>query len=162
YYILMGFFGVLVMVGYKYRFSIIAYTLMWTAVYLMQKSSYNNHYYLLILICVFMCLAPANRYFSWDVRKNPSLERIAMPQWVWLFLVLQLGVVYTYAAVAKLYPDWLDGTVAELMLKSKSHYWLVGDLFLQEWTHYFLIYFGIFFDLLIVPLLLWKKTRIPA
>lgn len=162
YYALMGLFGVFVTLGYKYRVSIIAYTIMWAGVYLMQKTSYNNHYYLLVLICFFMCLVPANRYFSLDVRKNPSRQRIAMPQWVWLFIIFQLGIVYTYAAAAKLYPDWLNGTVAELILQSKSHYWLVGDLFLQEWAKYFLIYFSIFFDLLIVPLLLWKKTRVPA
>ncbi|HET8809528.1 MAG TPA: HTTM domain-containing protein, partial [Flavobacteriaceae bacterium] len=30
YYALMGLFGVFVMLGHKYRFSIIAYTIMWT------------------------------------------------------------------------------------------------------------------------------------
>src|SRR5690606_40731135 len=42
YYGVMGLFGVLVMLGLKYRISIIAYTIMWSGVYLMQKSSYNN------------------------------------------------------------------------------------------------------------------------
>ena len=45
YYIIMGIFGLFVMLGYKYRLSIIAFTVMWTTTYLMQKSSYNNHYY---------------------------------------------------------------------------------------------------------------------
>ena len=42
YYALMGVFGLLVMFGYKYRWSLSAFTLMWTGVYLMQKSAYNN------------------------------------------------------------------------------------------------------------------------
>src|SRR5690606_28211416 len=37
YYALMGIFGLLVMLGYKYRWSLLAFTLMWTGVYLMQK-----------------------------------------------------------------------------------------------------------------------------
>ncbi|HAV53896.1 MAG TPA: hypothetical protein DCX41_03055, partial [Aequorivita sp.] len=45
YFVIMGIFGIFVMLGFKYRFSMIAYALMWTCVYLMQKSSYNNHYY---------------------------------------------------------------------------------------------------------------------
>lgn len=162
YYVVMGIFGVFVLVGYKYRFSIIAYTVLWTCVYLMQKTSYNNHYYLLVLICIFMCLAPAHRYFSVDAKQNPSIRRNSMPQWIWLFIVLQLVIVYTYAAVAKLYPDWLDGTMADIILRSKSDYWLVGDFFLQPWANHFLTSFAILFDLLIIPLLLWRKTRIPA
>ena len=54
YYFIMGVFGLLIMVGYKYRLSIIAFTLMWTSTYLMQKASYNNHYYLLCLLSIIM------------------------------------------------------------------------------------------------------------
>ncbi|HET8838199.1 MAG TPA: HTTM domain-containing protein [Flavobacteriaceae bacterium] len=161
YFILMGIFGIFVMIGFKYRFSIIAFTLMWTCVYLMQKTSYNNHYYLLILICIFMCFAPAHRYLSIDVRKNPNLQKISMPQWIWLFIVFQLGIVYTFAAGAKIYPDWMDGTVGKLLLSSKSDFWLIGEVFTQKWAQTFMTYFAILFDLLIVPLMLWKKTRFP-
>ena len=82
YYALMGLFGILVMLGYKYRISIIAFTIMWSGVYLMQKSSYNNHYYLLMLLGIIMSLLPANRYASIDSRNNPSLRSISMPRWV--------------------------------------------------------------------------------
>ncbi|HIB36824.1 HTTM domain-containing protein [Mesonia sp.] len=162
YYALMGFFGVLVMIGYKYKWSMSAFTLMWTCTYLMQKSSYNNHYYLLILICLFMLMVPANRYASVDVKINPSFKKIAMPRWVLLFIILQLWIVYTYASVAKLYPDWLDGTVPELLMKRKKDYWLVGEILQQKWTHTCILYFGILFDLLVVPLMLYRKTRLPV
>ena len=68
YYGVMGLFGVFVMLGFKYRFSVIAYGLMWTCVYLMQKSSYNNHYYLLMLLLGIMACLPAHRYLSLDVK----------------------------------------------------------------------------------------------
>ena len=48
YFAIMGVCGLLVMIGYKYRWSLGVFTLLWTAVYLMQKASYNNHYYLLV------------------------------------------------------------------------------------------------------------------
>ncbi len=162
YFTLMGIFGIFVMLGFKYRFSIIAFTLMWTCVYLMQKTSYNNHYYLLILISIFMCFAPANRYFSIDARQNPAIRKIAMPQWISLFIISQLVIVYTFAACAKLYPDWLNGTLPKLLSTWKSNTWFIGDIFLQEWAQNFLTYFAIFFDLLIVPLMLWKRTRLPV
>nr|WP_234405794.1 HTTM domain-containing protein [Leeuwenhoekiella sp. MAR_2009_132] len=34
------------------------------------KSSYNNHYYLLMLLLGIMACLPANRYFSIDVNKT--------------------------------------------------------------------------------------------
>jgi len=162
YYALMGFFGILVMVGYKYRISIIAYTIMWAGVYLMQKSSYNNHYYLLMLLCIIMSFLPANRFAAIDSRNNPSLRSISMPRWVWLVIVFQMWIVYTYAAVAKLYPDWLNVNFPSVLMKSKEHYWLVGEFLQQQWVHYSIASFGLLFDLLIIPLLLWRKTRIFA
>ena len=159
YYGIMGLAGVFVMLGYKYRLNIIIYTIMWTAVYLMQKSSYNNHYYLLILLLIFMCIVPAHRYKSIDVKLNPNIKSHFIPNWVIVFIIAQLWIVYTYASVAKIYPDWLDGTSPKLLMEDKSHFFLVGDFLQQTWVHYIIAYFGILFDLLIVPLLLWKKTR---
>lgn len=162
YYAVMGIFGILVMIGFKYRFSMFMYTIMWASVYLMQKSSYNNHYYLLMLLCFLMILLPANRYASMDSKLDPGIKKYSMPQWCWLLLVLQLWIVYTYAAIAKLYPDWWDATFPKLLMAGKKHYWLVGDFLQQEWVHYSIAYFGFFFDLLIIPLLLYKPTRIFA
>jgi hypothetical protein len=162
YYAVMGLFGIFVMLGFKYRFSILVYTVMWAAVYLMQKSSYNNHYYLLMLLCFLMSLFPAHRYASVDVRINPALKKLSMPRWVWVLLVVQMAIVYTYAAVAKIYPDWFDATLPGILMAARKHYWLVGDFLQQPWVHHTIAWFGFFFDLLIIPLLLWKRTRILA
>ncbi|APY10808.1 hypothetical protein BWZ22_05960 [Seonamhaeicola sp. S2-3] len=159
YYAIMGVFSLFVMLGYKYRFSIIAFTIMWSATYLMQKSSYNNHYYLLILISSIMAFLPANKYASIDVKQNPSLKQFSMPIWCKWVIVLQLFIVYTYASIAKLYPDWLNTTVIELLMKPKSNYFLVGELLQKKWLHYILAYGGVIFDGLIIPLLLFKPTR---
>lgn len=125
----------------------------------MQKTSYNNHYYLMMLLCWIMAFLPANRWLSIDAKLNPAIRTNAMPRWVILFLIAQVWIVYTYASVAKLYPDWLDTTVAARLMAAKSHYWLIGNLLQQEWIHWSIAYVGILFDLLIIPLLLWKKTR---
>ncbi len=159
YYAIMGIFGLFVMIGYKYRFSIIAFTVMWTATYLLQKAAYNNHYYLLILLSSIMVFQPANRYLSVDAKQKPHIKSNAMPQWCSMVFILQMFIVYTYASVAKIYPDWLDTTVMELLLKSKQHYLIVGELLQQKGLHYILAYGGILFDGLIIPLLLFKRTR---
>ncbi len=159
YYVIMGIFALFIMVGYKYRLSTLCFTIMWAATYLMQKSSYNNHYYLLMLLSSIMVLLPAHRYASVDAKLNPKLKSLSMPQWCRLIIILQLFIVYSYAAKAKLYPDWLDTTVIELLMKGKAHYFLVGNILQLKWLHYILAYGGIVFDGLIVPLLLFKPTR---
>ena len=162
YYVIMGLLGIFIMIGFYYKWSVSAFTLLWTATYLMQKSSYNNHYYLLILISIFMLIVPAHRYLSYDTNKRNIDEDYAMPQWVNFFIILQLFIVYVYASVAKMYPDWLDLTVAETLMSYKKNYPLVGEMLQLKPMLYIIAYFGIFFDLLIVPLLLWKKTRMAA
>lgn len=159
YYVLMGVFGLFIMLGYKYRLSMMAFTLMWSVTYLMQKSSYNNHYYLLMLVSAIMVFLPANRYASLDAKLNPEIKSISMPQWCRWVIILQLFIVYTYASLAKFYPDWLDTTVIEVFMKNKQNYFLVGDLLQQKWMRYIIAYGGILFDGLIVPLLLYKPTR---
>lgn len=159
YYIVMAIFGLLIMVGYKYRFSMLMFALMWTATYLMQKSSYNNHYYLLGLLSFIMVLLPAHRYASIDAKLNPSLKKISMPSWCkWVF-VIQLFILYSYASIAKLYPDWLDASVVKLLMRNKADYPIIGKLLQQSTIHYFIAYGGILFDGLIIPLLLIKPTR---
>jgi len=159
YYIIMGICGLMIMVGYKYRLSMLLFALMWTATYLMQKSSYNNHYYLLLLLSFIMVFLPANRYASIDVKLNTNLKQLSMPRWCkWVFVV-QLFILYTYASVAKFYPDWLDTSVVALLMRGKADYPLIGELLQHQTVHYMIAYGGILFDGLIIPLLLFKETR---
>jgi len=162
YYLVMGLFGFCVMIGYRYRIAMISFFLMWSATYLMQKSSYNNHYYLTALLSFIMIFQPANGYASFDAKRNSSLKSISVPYWTSLVLILQIGLVYFFGGIAKTYPDWLNAIPAKLFLAPKTNYPLVGNLFTKEWFHYFLSYGGLFFDLLIVPLLLFKRTRVFA
>ena len=159
YYVIMGVFGFCIMVGYKYRFSSVAFSVLWIGTYLMQKTSYNNHYYLLSLLSFVMIFLPANTYLSVDAKQNPNIKSNSMPQWSALILMLHMFLVYTYGSIAKLYPDWLDTTVIELLMNGKQDYILIGDFLQQKGLHYFLAYGGILFDGLIIPLLFFKTTR---
>ncbi len=159
YFAIMGVLGICIALGYRYRLSIICFALMWWIVYLMQKTSYNNHYYLLALIASIMCFLPAHRAYSLDVRRQPELQNDAMFSYVKWIIVLQLFIVYTYAAIAKLYGDWLDFTFPKILMESKSHYLLVGGLFKLAWFQKFIGISGFLFDLLIIPALLWKPSR---
>ena len=158
-YATLGIFGICVALGYRYRIAIISYTILWAAVYLGQKTSYNNHYYLLLIMCGIFCFLPAHKFASLDVKQGRVQKAIATPYWhIWIFKILLL-IVYTFAALAKLYPDWLDGTTVGIFLSSKADMPVIGSLSDSEWFINLIAYGGIFFDLLIIPALWWKPTR---
>lgn len=159
YFFIMGCFGLAVMLGYKYRIAIVGYTILWTAVYLMQKTYYNNHYYLLVLLCIMMSSVPAHRNFSLDAKINPEVKSNFCPNWCRIIFILQIGIVYTYAGIAKLSADWLSTDAIAKLLKSKKSFWLAGDILQEKWMHWLIAIGGAGFDLFITPLLLWKKTR---
>lgn len=159
YFICMGVLGLLVMIGYRYRLSLLCFTILWTAQYLMQKTAYNNHYYFLTLICFLMLFLPANSYYSIDVKRNKNIKSLTMPQWCSFVLILQVSILYIYASIAKLYPDWLDGTFTRLLYSHKTDFPFIGKFFTEKWFYISIAYLGILFDGLIVPMMLWKKTR---
>ncbi len=159
YFIIMGIFGIGIMLGYLYRISAISFSVLWGAVYLMQKSAYNNHYYLLWLLTIIMAILPAHKDLSFDSKLGKTTKSQWMPNWIWLLIIGQLFLVYTFASLAKIYPDWLDGTVAKNLMANKENIPIIGGLLQQSWAHKIIIWFGILFDLLIIPALLWKPTR---
>ena len=162
YFVVMGIVGICILLGYRYRMSMIAFTILWTGAYLLQKTSYNNHYYLLILIAGIMCFLPANRGYSLDVKRDPTIASNSMPAYVkWIF-VAQLFIVYTYAAIAKIYGDWLDFTFIAYLLRSNADYPIIGEALQSPTVHKIVATYGILFDLLVIPALLWKRTRVIA
>lgn len=159
YYVVMGSLGLLVMLGLFYRPAILGYFVLWTFAYWMQKTNYNNHYYLLVLLTGIGVFLPANRYFSLDVKRAAVIRQDLVPQWTsWIFIVL-LWIVYTYAAIAKIQPDWLQAIPIKIWFASKGETFLVGPLLVTDWFPYVVTYGGVLFDGLIIPAIWWPKTR---
>ena len=159
YYLVMGALGVLVMLGLFYRPAILGYFVLWTVAYWMQKTNYNNHYYLLVLLTGIAVFLPANTYFSLDVARGAVSRRELVPQWTsWIFILL-LWIVYSYAAAAKIQPDWLEARPIKIWFSRKGDTFLVGPLLLTDWFPYVVAYGGILFDGLIIPAIWWAKTR---
>ncbi len=159
YYAVMALCGIAIAIGFHYRLSLSAFTILWTLTYWMQKSHYNNHYYLLILLCLFMLIVPAHGYASLDAKRKNAVVGMTCPRWCLSIFKIQLWIVFTYAALNKLYPGWLQGDFIGLSFAGKKNYPLIGELLQLETLQTMVVYGGILFDLLVVYLLLWKKTR---
>jgi hypothetical protein len=159
YFALMAILALMIMLGAWYRLSIIAFTIMWLCIYLMQKAGYNNHYYLVLLICSLMVFVPAANYCSIDVKRKAARKMLSCPRWVILIFIAQVAIVYFFAGTSKLYADWFSGKFIAIQFSRLSTHHVVGIIYSQKWFQLFICYGGFFFDLLIVPLLLWKNTR---
>ncbi len=159
-YAFMGFLGLGVILGYFYKVSIIGYTVLWTYCYLSHKIAYNNHYYLMILLCFIMCLLPAHRYFSLDVKYRNIKQHNNMLAWMKYLLIFQITCVYVFGGIAKIYPDWLDGTFPKMLLQTKASFPVIGQYFTKKWFYMGIAYGGLLFDLCIIPLLSYKRTRL--
>ena len=159
YYAVMALLGVSIMLGYRYKLSSALFFIMWTAVYLMQKTHYNNHYYLMVVIGFLMILLPANQYKSLDVKLGYVDEQTNCQRWnIWIFVLL-IGLIYVTASLNKIHPDWLNARPLNVWFNYKSEYPMIGALLAKEWFQYTIAYGGIFYDGLIFFILLNKKTR---
>jgi hypothetical protein len=159
YFGVMGVVALGVAVGFAYRYSLATLTLLFTGSYLMQKVIYNNHHYLVILLCLMLLLMPANRYASIDVRLNPKIKQYSMPNWCRVVILFQVALVYFFASIAKFYPGWIDGSFTRILMSrhGNPYHAIITQ---KHWFHLFLAWGGLLFDLLIVPVLLYKRTRL--
>ncbi len=149
-----------VMLGLFYRFSATAFFLLFTYVELIDKSNYLNHYYFVSIISFLLILVPANRYFSLDVLRKPSLLVTQVPSWMVDVFKVQLGIVYFFAGIAKLNYDWLFRAMPlAIWLPAKSNLPLVGEFMNYKFTAYVFSWFGAIYDILIPFFLFNKRTR---
>lgn len=162
YFATMFLLGLMIMFAIYYRFAIVSFTILWMAIYLMQKADYNNHNYLILLLSFLMIFLPANRYFSFDVYRGRAKKSITCAQWVAWLMMAQIAVVYFFAAIYKLQPDWLSGKFLTIRFSALAHHPVLGGFYGNPHFPKLLAWGGFLFDLLIVPLLLWKRTSIFA
>ncbi len=159
-FFLMALATVLVALGLFYRIAIFTFFITFTYVELLDVTNYLNHYYFISLAAFLMIWLPAGRIFSLDVYFRPKLKLAKVPLWMVGTLRLQIGMVYFFAGLAKLSPDWLiEAIPMKIWLPPKSHLPIVGSLMYQEWVAYFFSWFGAVYDLFIVFFLINRKTR---
>jgi len=151
--------GLAVAAGWHYRASAATLCLGCWWLLLLDSTTYINHHYLFCLVAGLLLVVPAHRAASLDVRAGRVAPAATVPAWTRYLLLGQLAIVYFFAGLAKLNPDWLAARPLTIWLSHKGGRWLVGGLLTQPWLPWLMSYAGLLFDLLVVPLLLWRPTR---
>jgi hypothetical protein len=172
----MGLAGLCLAAGFLSRLAAAVGCLLWTYVFLLDATHYNNHYYLLAILLFWSIWMPSDR--QWSVRAGiralrgkPRLSPW-VPFWCVFLLQAQLVIVYFYGGISKLSPEWLwDAEPIYSWLQEPRTVQAFADfaseLGLPE-NHWFqskgwallLSYGGLLFDLSIGWLLWMRRTRL--
>lgn len=155
--------SVLIILGLFYRVSCILVTLLLIYGFLLGEEFYLNHYYLLILVTLMMCIIPMHRTWSLDAAFliRPA-ERGTMRRLYLTMMKAQIEIVLIYAGLVKLNWDWLRLEPIRTWLISRSDAVWYGGMWETEAGLLLGAFFPVVLHLVGAPLLLWRRTRLPV
>ncbi|XP_028930682.1 LOW QUALITY PROTEIN: vitamin K-dependent gamma-carboxylase [Ornithorhynchus anatinus] len=136
---LLGALGM--MLGLWYRLSCLLFLLPYWYVFLLDKTTWNNHSYLYGLLAFQLALTDANRYWSLDGLRDSRKRNVHVPLWNYTVLRSQIFIVYFIAGVKKLDADWVGG----YSMGSLSRHWLFSPFKLvlsEEMTNLLVVHGG--------------------
>lgn len=162
-FVILGILALLIMLGAWFRIASILFAGFFVHIFLLDKCYYQNHYYLVALLSCILPFLPANQVWSIDALRRTSIRSRTTPVWTLWLLRFQIGIPYFYGGIAKVSEDWFGGQPMRLALPSKvDRPWIGGPWFAEEWLVQVFVWGGLLFDLLVVPALLYRRTRVVA
>jgi vitamin K-dependent gamma-carboxylase len=156
-FLVMALLAVQIGVGILYRPACLLFCCAETYVFMLEKSFYQNHLYLVCLLSFLLFVVSANRTWSFDNIEAKLAPFV--PRWNYLLLKFQFVIVYFFGGIAKLNPDWLHGepqTSWMQQIASTDH--TFGSIIGQPWFAFLITYGGIAVDLSVGFLLAYRPT----
>ncbi len=99
--------AVMIFAGWHFRWAAFLFTTVFAYITLIDKASYLSYYYYVLLLAFMLSISPANRLFSIDLIRKPSIRADYVPLWLVLAFKIQVALVFIFAGMAKLNADWL-------------------------------------------------------
>ncbi len=153
--------GALIALGIASRLACALFFLSYGYFFLLDTAQYQNHTYLICLLAFLLTVLPVHRTFALGVRPEARVDRV--PAWALWLLRFQVAAPYVGGGLAKLNRDWLlRAQPMALWLRDGPAGRLLAELAGDRPAAYFLAWGGMLYDLLIMPALLWRRTRVPA
>jgi vitamin K-dependent gamma-carboxylase len=155
--------GACIALGFFYRLAMPLFFVLFSYAELTDVTNYLNHYYLVSLLSLLMSFMPLSSAWSLDARAGRVAKSERVPAWMLYLLRFQIGVVYVGAALAKANSDWLlHGQPLNIWLSSRTDAPWIGPYLGLPSVALLASWAGFLHDLTIVPLLMWKRTRVFA
>ena len=161
-FIALAFLAACISVGLLYRWTTLLFAVGFSIFFLWDRTNYQNHYYLILLISWILVFLPLHRGWSLDAVNAPEISSAFIPRWMLWLIQFHIAMPYVFGGVAKLNSDWLAGAGLRDYLVTKSALPIVGPWLGSPSGAVTLAWGGLLFDLFVVPLLMWRRTRILA
>jgi len=149
----------LVMIGLFYRIAIIVLAILFSYFFLLDQAEYLNHFYLVILFAILLCVLPVHRVWSVDSLLRPP-RGSDVPYAAVFILRLQMEIMLLFAGLVKLTPDWLAGEPLGMWLRRRADYVPGGWLFEYDVVILAAAWGTVILHVVGAPLLLWRRTRL--
>lgn len=138
--------SVLLALGIIPRLSALLFLIGFGYLFLIDRSFYNNHYYLWCLIAILFVFSEVNKSISiFDVLKKNFNKPISI--YNFQIFALLFSIVYFYGGIVKINGDWMQGYPMRLLTSSRSYPF-------PDFLGLFISWSGMFFDLFIWILLI--------
>ncbi len=163
-FLFVGISGICIAVGIFYKAALLVFLTGFGYIFLLETSYFNNHYYLMLLLGFLLLFTNDRQSLSFDKIFRPG-KNTAAQYWQLFLLRAQISVVYFYAGVAKIYPDWLNGTILQDMIQGRRPIEklealpLFSEIIHNPSFQHFITYGSMLFDLTIWIFLWSRKTR---
>ncbi|RLS73614.1 MAG: vitamin K-dependent gamma-carboxylase [Planctomycetota bacterium] len=159
-FVVMLFAALMIATGAMYRVATVIFALGFTHFFLIDRTNYQNHYYLIMLLSWLMTFLPANRLHSVDVLNGSVKSSGMIPRWCLLLLQFHVALPYVFGGIAKIDGDWLSGEPIKNVLRIQGRADGVEGWLSETSVAHLFTWGGLIFDLLVVPAILWRRTRI--
>jgi vitamin K-dependent gamma-carboxylase len=137
--------------GWRYRWSLSVFLVLFAYLELLDKTTYLNHYYFVTLLAALMLLLPLDRR---DAERPVARWQLWMMRW-------QVGIVYFFAGVAKLNSDWLfKAQPLKLWFAANADVAVIGPLLALPAAPWVASWASMLMDLSAPFLLCWRRTRL--
>jgi hypothetical protein len=154
--------GALMAVGRWYRWAAAAFFVLTTYIFFLDATFYQNHEYLISLLAALMVVLPVNGFWSLDARAGRSRRSAVIPAWVVWLLRFQIGEPYFFGGIAKLNADWFRGEPLRTWMAARTDIEPFQTVLTNSSVIWFMVFGALVLDLLVVPMLLFRRTRLPA
>jgi hypothetical protein len=131
-----------------------------THFFLIDRTNYQNHYYLLLLLTWLSLWLPLARFWAVDAWFGVVEGLRQVPRGALFLVQFHAALPYVFGGLSKLDVDWLSGRPMQFLLMQR--FGLSPDDSIAAIGGLVLAWGGLLFDLLIVPALLWGPSRVVA
>ncbi|CAF0789380.1 unnamed protein product [Didymodactylos carnosus] len=158
-YLTMFIGAVGITLGLFYRLSTILFTISYWYIFLLDKTSWNNHSYLYGLIGFQLILFDAHRFWSLDGLFKKKIRDSHVPLWNYTLIRFQIFVVYFIAGLKKTDLDWVTGYSMDTLGKHWIFLPFRSFMTIEQITLILVHICGLILDLFIGFILFFDRSR---